>query len=92
MICPKCSSKETCKNGFMKGSQRYLCRECDYTYTTPHGHGKPKDLKRKALELYLDGMGFRAIGRHLDVSNVAVLKASSQNNFPILMKYATMDT
>lgn len=74
MTCPKCSSKETVKNGFMKGAQRYLCKECEYTYTTPHGKGKPKKIKRKALELYLEGLGFRAIGRTLDVSNVAVLK------------------
>ena len=31
-------------------------------------------MKRQALELYLEGMGFRAIGRVLKVSNVTVLK------------------
>ena len=31
-------------------------------------------MKRFALKLYLEGMGFRAIGRILNVSNVAVLK------------------
>lgn len=73
MICPKCSSLETVKNGFMKGSQRYVCKACVYTYTKPF-RGKSKELKRKAIELYLEGLGFRAIGRTLNVSNVAVLK------------------
>ena len=31
-------------------------------------------MKKQALHLYLEGMGFRAIGRFLGVSNVAVLK------------------
>ena len=30
-------------------------------------------LRRRALQLYLEGMGFRAIGRVLGVSNVTVL-------------------
>ena len=74
MLCSKCSSKEYCKNGFKDGRQRYLCKACGLNYSTKHGRGKPRDMKRKAIELYLDGMGFRAIGRHLGVSNVAVLK------------------
>lgn len=74
MNCPKCSSKNYRKNGFKDGRQRYFCKECQYNYSTKHGKGKPKELKIKAIELYLEGMGFRAIGRILDVSNVAVLK------------------
>lgn len=31
-------------------------------------------MKQKAVHLYLEGMGFRGIGRILGVSNVAVLK------------------
>ena len=32
-----------------------------------------KSLKKKALHLYLEGLGFRSIGRFLGVSNVSVL-------------------
>ena len=73
MICPKCSSQERVKNGFLKGIQRYLCKGCNYTYSKPF-RGKSKEVKRKAIDLYLEGLGFRAVGRHLGVSNVAVLK------------------
>ncbi|VAW13818.1 Transposase and inactivated derivatives, partial [hydrothermal vent metagenome] len=31
------------------------------------------ETKRKALQLYLEGLGFRSIGRILGVSNVSVL-------------------
>lgn len=74
MPCPKCQSKDFIKNGFLKQRQRYLCKQCGYTYSTAHGHGKPKELKQKAVQLYLEGMGFRGIGRVLGISNVAVLK------------------
>ncbi len=74
MNCPKCSSKEYRKNGFKNNRQRYFCKKCEYNYSTIHGHGKPKEMKIKAIELYLEGLGFRAIGRILRVSNVAVLK------------------
>jgi hypothetical protein len=32
-----------------------------------------QEIKRKALQLYLEGMGFRAIARILGFSNVAIL-------------------
>jgi hypothetical protein len=34
--------------------------------------GKPSKIKRDALILYLEGLGFRSIGRYLNVSHVAV--------------------
>ena len=34
---------------------------------------KPESQKRQALHLYLEGLGFRSIGRILRVSNVSVL-------------------
>ena len=74
MLCPQCSSENSCKNGFKDDRQRYLCKDCSFNYSTEHGRGKPKALKQQALELYLEGLGFRAIGRQLGVSNVAVLK------------------
>jgi uncharacterized protein YjcR len=34
---------------------------------------KPNSLKKQAFHLYLEGLGFRSIGRILGVSNVSVL-------------------
>ena len=62
------------KNGFLKGHQRYLCKACGHAYSILNGRGKPIEMKQKAVQLYLEGMGFRGIGRILGVSNVAVLK------------------
>ena len=69
--CPKCQSSEYCKDGLVKGRQRYKCKSCNYRFTVEH-LGKPETLKKDALVLYLEGLGFRSIGRFLNVSHVCV--------------------
>lgn len=70
-ICPKCSSEKCVKDGIKKGRQRYRCKSCNFRNTVQH-RGKSPDVKRQALELYLEGLGFRSIGRFLKCSHVAV--------------------
>lgn len=75
MDCPKCNSSDYCRDGIVKGRQRYLCRGCNYRYTVIQRSGtSDKATRRKALELYLEGLGLRSIGRLLKFSNVSVLK------------------
>lgn len=74
MQCPKCHSSDRRKAGFIGEKQRWLCKGCGCKYTRSTPPGKPPEMKRLALQLYLEGMGFRAIGRVLKVSNVTVLK------------------
>ena len=62
MKCLRCSSINVCKNGKVKGVQRYRCKDCNYNYTKGR-NAKDKSLKRFALELYLEGLGFRSVGR-----------------------------
>ncbi len=69
--CPRCKSEILRKAGKVNERQRYLCKSCRYHFTTNH-IGKPEELKRQALAMYLEGLGFRSIGRILKVSHVAV--------------------
>lgn len=69
--CPNCKSTVFRKDGIVKQRQRYLCKACKYRFTVEH-IGKSDKLKRDALILYLEGLGFRSIGRFLNVSHVAV--------------------
>ena len=69
--CPYCNSSNFRKDGIVKQKQRYLCKDCKYRFTVEQ-RGKPDDLKRNALILYLAGLGFRSIGRVLAVSHVSV--------------------
>jgi len=74
MKCPKCLYEKSVKSGIIKGKQRYKCKGCGCNYTVElKSTAKPKFLKKQALHLYLEGLGFRSIGRFLGVSNVSVL-------------------
>ena len=74
MNCPKCSCSKSVKSGKIKDRQRYKCKECSCNYTVEiKSTAKPKSQKKQALHLYLEGLGFRSIGRILGVSNVSVL-------------------
>ena len=72
MNCPRCSSESHVKQGYVGGRQRYKCKSCSYAYTV-FLRGKPPEMKQLALQLYLEGMGFRGIGRVLKVSAVSVM-------------------
>jgi transposase-like protein len=69
--CPKCKSMNFRKDGIVKSKQRYFCRDCKHRFTVEQV-GKPNKIRRDALILYLEGLGFRSIGRYLNVSHVAV--------------------
>ena len=72
--CPRCGSSETIWNGTNgSGTRRRLCRGCGRHYTRPYVGRIAPEIKQQALQLYLEGMGFRAIGRTLKISNVTVL-------------------
>ena len=70
--CPKCGSDKHVKSGFNNKKQRYLCKECGCHYTVSH-RGYPEHIRLKAIQLYLEGNGFRRIERILKVSHVSVI-------------------
>jgi len=74
MHCSRCGSAQSCKNGLMRGKQRYRCLACGYNYTGGAGVAYPDEKRQLALKLYLEGLGLRAIGRVLAVSNVTVMR------------------
>jgi len=69
MNCPRCGSTEYCKDGKIRERQRYKCKKCVYRYTVAQKSDvKSSDTKRIAFSMYLEGLGFRAIGRILNIS------------------------
>ena len=76
ITCKKCLSPNCRKNGKARQKQRYLCKECGYNFVTGDERkekGISLQTREIAVELYLLGLGLRAIGRFLNVSNVSVL-------------------
>ncbi len=71
--CPRCQDSKSIKSGKVQGRQRYKCKTCSYHYTVDQKSDTSSELQRRlALTLYLEGFGFRSIGRILGFSHVAV--------------------
>lgn len=76
ITCPHCqNTSRQVKAGFtLKGSQRFQCQECRRQYTPePLPLGYDDKTKEMALKLYLEGNGFRRIGRLLSVNHQSVV-------------------
>ncbi len=71
--CKKCWSSKYVKNGYANWMQRYKCKECKCNFSNTEISWASTTTKLKALQLYLEWMWFRAIGRFLWYSNVAIL-------------------
>jgi hypothetical protein len=51
------------------GSQRYRCMHCQRKYTSePKAQGYRGSMRKRALEMYVDGGNLRRIARHLKVA------------------------
>jgi transposase len=73
MNCTKCNSAKNVKSGIINGKQRHKCKDCGCNFTVEiKSTAKPKSMKKDALQLYLEGLGFRSIARFLKVSHVSV--------------------
>ncbi len=74
--CPKCCCEKLQKNGRTKsGVQRYKCCGCGRSSSVIlKVYEKSKEMKNIALSMYLEGLGFRKIGRILNVSHVSVFQ------------------
>ncbi|WP_224995329.1 helix-turn-helix domain-containing protein [Cesiribacter sp. SM1] len=74
LSCPKCQHDKTAKSGIVKNRQRYRCKQCNYHFTVEKA-GKQIDSYYviKALQLHLEGVGYREIERLLGVSHVTVM-------------------
>lgn len=47
-ICPHCQGEQTVKNGTKRGKQRWLCKDCDRTFT-PGGLGHRQSEGDRAM-------------------------------------------
>jgi transposase-like protein len=76
LTCPYCQAAEQqVKAGFNRTrSQRFQCQLCRRQHTpAPRPLGYDEKTKEMALKLYLEGNGFRRIGRLLSVNHQSVV-------------------
>jgi len=75
IICKKCGSNHCVKSGYIRGHQRYKCKDCGCNFKIGDNRGKIRP-EAKALGLLLYGSGkasYGMIARLFNVSRSAVL-------------------
>ena len=72
MHCRQCDGTDLIKRGSKAGQQRYMCSACG-RYSTDSQPKFSAQTKAMAIEMYMNSMGLRAIGRVLKASPAAVL-------------------
>lgn len=74
-VCKKCGSEKFVKCGFVRGKQRYKCKECRCQFTHSPLRGVNPALKSFGIVLYaFCGVFMSKIARLFNVSPPAVLK------------------
>ena len=89
-VCKKCSSENIKKDWFMRGKQRYKCKECWYVFLNKsrkkykvdignlyYQYSKRKQTYSELAEDY--NLSIRTVQKYLDLYNVKEIKTSTQN-------------
>jgi transposase-like protein len=74
LYCPHCSATHIVKNGSVRGTKRWLCRDCGRTFTRLTPRGKPIATKALAVLLYAHGFSLNTTARFVNVTTVTVLR------------------
>ena len=72
MECHHCGSAEFRRNGSYKGVQRYVCKSCGRSFTS-RGERFSKQVKARALDMYLNNVGIRKAARFVGASPASIL-------------------
>lgn len=73
--CKSCGSVAFVKSGFVRGLQRYKCKDCGCNFTATARKGKPASMKALAILLYgMCNASQGMIARLLGVSHVSVYR------------------
>ena len=78
MNCPHCKSVYFIKSGFVKQLQRYKCKKCLHQFTLERTDAIDPILLRLSFHLYLEGIGYRKIGRLLNIPHNSLYYHLSQ--------------
>ena len=82
--CKKCGGENRVKSGFIKGEQRYKCKDCGCKYVPTRQRGRPEKDKLFAVWLYSHGLSFRTIAKLLKVTPKTIydwVKAFAKANY-----------
>ncbi|MBV8883624.1 MAG: IS1 family transposase [Chroococcidiopsidaceae cyanobacterium CP_BM_RX_35] len=73
MKCPQCQSSNL-RNGYQNRKQRFECKDCDRLFRDSYeARGYHLQVKKNCLEMYLNGMEFRAIERVTCIHHASIM-------------------
>ena len=73
--CKNCGSEKRVKSGYIKGKQRWECKECGKTYREGDLREKYTNEQRlRVIKWYLEGTGIMSIERMEGVPNPLIIK------------------
>jgi len=84
IICPRCGSDKTVKNGQANGRPKRKCRACAYQYTRDTLPGTPQNVRLACVLLYVHGLSMNSIAKLFNYTPPAVLrwiKTFARQNF-----------
>ncbi len=64
--CKRCNCENIVKNGIVRGSQRYRCKECRFNFIEGDARTKPATVAKKAMAVVLYSLGkasFNMLGK-----------------------------
>ena len=70
LLCKVCSNGMIIKNGFVRGMQRYRCKECGENFVLGDKRLETKytsETKNLVVKMYLNNCGFRRIAAILEI-------------------------
>lgn len=74
MQCPRCASTHIRKNGKKGSKQNHICVSCRRQFIDSYEkQGYSEEIKHECLEMYLNGLGFRAIERIKKVHHTTII-------------------
>lgn len=74
IICPKCGSNKTVKNGQANGHPKRKCKACAYQYTKDNLPGAPQNIRLACVLLYVHGLSMNSIAKLFNYTPPAVLR------------------
>ncbi len=79
-MCPYCSSACTLFGKSATGNQRYRCKNCKRTHSKAYSYNACRHYTgKRVVQLTLEGLGIRSIGRVLKISCATVLRKLISN-------------
>ncbi len=93
--CKRCGSTETVKNGMVRGTQRYLCKQCGYHFVYGDQRENKDSHFLKTLCKLFQALGiknYRTIGQYMNRDTSLIHRWMNEESFKHKCRYDDFST